>query len=50
MKDPQQHNHQAWQASPYGRSWQAEASTKANNNICHRDTEVRREKQKTFFG
>jgi len=25
MKDPQQHNHEAWQASPYGRSWQAEA-------------------------
>jgi hypothetical protein len=25
MKDPQQYNHEAWQASPYGRSWQAEA-------------------------
>jgi hypothetical protein len=24
MKDPQQHNHEAWQASPCGRSWQAE--------------------------
>jgi hypothetical protein len=29
MKDPQQHNHQAWQASPYGRSWQAEAERKS---------------------
>jgi len=25
MKDPQQYNHEAWQASSYGRSWQAEA-------------------------
>ncbi|GFE62872.1 hypothetical protein [Geobacter sp. AOG2] len=25
MKDPQRHNHQAWLASPHGRSWQAEA-------------------------
>jgi hypothetical protein len=25
MKDPQQYNHEAWQASPHGRSWQAEA-------------------------
>jgi hypothetical protein len=25
MKDPHQHNHQAWQASPYGRNWLAEA-------------------------
>jgi hypothetical protein len=25
MKDPQQNNHEAWQDSPYGRSWQAEA-------------------------
>jgi len=25
MKDPQQFNHEAWQASPHGRSWQAEA-------------------------
>ena len=25
VKDPQQHNHEAWQASPHGRSWQAEA-------------------------
>jgi hypothetical protein len=24
MKDPQQYNHEAWQASPCGRSWQAE--------------------------
>jgi hypothetical protein len=25
VKDPQQYNHEAWQASPYGRSWLAEA-------------------------
>ena len=37
MKDPQQHNHQAWQASPYGRNWQAEAERKSLT--CHRATE-----------
>ncbi|MGD0586702.1 MAG: hypothetical protein ABSA86_13185 [Oryzomonas sp.] len=40
MKDPQHHNHQAWQASPYGRSWLAEAEMKSR--ICLRDAEVRK--------
>jgi hypothetical protein len=39
MKDPQQHNHQAWQASPYGRSWQAEADKISNLPQSHRDAE-----------
>jgi hypothetical protein len=37
MKDPQLHNHQAWQASPNGRNWQAEAER--NSRICHKATE-----------
>jgi hypothetical protein len=37
MKDPQQHNHQAWQASPYGRSWQAEAERNSNPLQRHKD-------------
>lgn len=37
VKDPQQHNHQAWQASPYGRNWQAEAERKSL--VCRKDME-----------
>jgi Ni/Co efflux regulator RcnB len=37
MKDPQQHNHQAWQASPYGRNWQAEADKISNLPQRHRE-------------
>jgi|GEM_PF-6596807 len=37
VRDPQQHNHQAWQASAYGRNWRAEAERQGSAASAEQD-------------